>query len=139
MKEMKFKIWDVEAGLMCHVYQMEWVDNQLFVYAWSKVKGHDVLRLNVDKNPLLPFTGLLDRSLVEIYVGDIICWREWGGGVNRYGQVVERVETDGSYAMRYLFNEHLNAEPVKDIYNHWDLPNMKVVGNIYENGNILKE
>lgn len=75
---------------------------------------------------LMDFTGLLDKNKKEIYEGDVLKAMQHETG-NILKDVVEW--KNGAYFMRYA--DH-------DFSSKW-VENAEIIGNIYENPNILKE
>lgn len=96
----------------------------------------DINKYNVEKMKLYrsQFTGLKDKNGIEIYEGDIC--RCWGGcefnGYHEYNKIYE-VKWQGS-GFEMMIN---------DCVYGWNYSNgfeyIKVIGNIYENPELLKE
>src|SRR5205085_7359942 len=72
--------------------------------------------------PLMQFTGLNDKSGKEIYEGDIVRWPR-----GRSDDKISAVEWDIELA-RFII----------DLYSLTDARDYKVIGNIYENPELLQ-
>ncbi len=114
MKEIKFKGWFESTKIMSIPFSME-----------DLMNGEADL---LEGEKLLQYTGLKDKNGVEIYEGDIVTHNgyEFSVVVFRKGafqinNIIDGLTTDNHYS---LGNVHL------DMY--------KVVGNIYENEELLK-
>lgn len=120
MENLKFRVWDKHKKQM-----IEWIDLDL-----SKDSGGDditvfeptgIVRDAFLMPILLQSTGLKDKNSVEIFEGDIVsCFNE---GVST---VVFRYGTFGLLCNGY-FEGFINV-----------LGSFEVLGNIYENGDLLK-
>ena len=113
-RELKFKLLDVKNNKF-------WVDG----------KGWDLYSLFVayreqiadTKNyQLIQFTGLLDKNSKEIYEGDIV--KIGGEEILSWGQEVFLVEHEDYY-----------FKP----FNHYCSKNCQVIGNIFQNPELLKK
>lgn len=91
---------------------------------------------------IMYFTGFIDKNVVDIYESDILRIRR--AGIN--GQEIEEnavvVWTDGSWALDYINKDdehHYFHEVFMDMKNsnHAQI-NAEVIGNIYENKELLK-
>ena len=121
MKQVKFRAWDKQ--------NLKWVKpnkGEGFTI-WANGRGiADVPRSwNGSENPdnfiLLQYTGLKDKNGVEIYEGDII---EFPNGSKH--EVIWRKGT-------FCYQESENS------FHIFDETKCKIIGNIYENPNLLKE
>ena len=95
-----------------------------------------------DKFVLMQFTGLKDAKGKEIYEGDIIQFR---GTTDRFR--ITYYEPWACFLMErgnYIENIHMGIElehidPLHDVYTEFDpCYNWEVVGNIYENSELLE-
>lgn len=139
MRENKFKIWDKTRNKMLTSNCGEFLLTQ---------EGNAVFHQNGD-NPLealieqieyevLQYTGLKDKNGTEIYEGDIIRTHE-----NRIQKVIWH---NNGFKLEYKFKRSYRGESYwetrKDIElsetnnKRWGI---KVIGNIYENPELLKE
>jgi hypothetical protein len=112
MREIKFRAWDKEDKLMDYAYYVA-DDGDINWFEFSKA----VRRNNI----LMQYTGVKDKNGKEIYEGDIIT--DWCGDRRSVGWY----ET-GFWVKR----------PNGDlVWPNADI--LEVVGNIYENPELLKE
>lgn len=109
----------------------------------------------IDEFELMQFTGLTDADGTEIYEGDIIEFEIYPGGIYcrgvvRYGTYKIPHERRGREGELTLQGPHIveygimrGDEFTESVYHrNWTLPiqpgNGKVIGNIWENGDLLK-
>ena len=114
-REIKFRAWDKEAKIMRGVsgYRMN-EDIQKRVYILQA--GNQDIEIPFDELELMQFTGLKDKNGKEIYEGDIVKWDKVSGEVK----------------MR-------NASWIFEDGWLLDIPEgVEVIGNIYENKELLK-
>lgn len=87
---------------------------------------------------LMQFTGLYDKNGKEIYEGDIVKYDEyWEGDChfpNGYGVIL----WDNEEAMFFLSAESKGSQWI-NLFNLTRNLNAEVIGNVYENENLLKE
>lgn len=92
---------------------------------------------NSDGEILMQFTGLKDKNGKEIYEGDIVNWKQAGGGL---------LEPDAStYTCEIKWERTgwacVDVKPIKDDYHShftFSASHIEVIGNIYENPELLK-
>ena len=114
MRIIKFRAWDKEKGKI--VYEIEF--NKIPNGINHAIKICDILGLE-----LMQFTGLKDKNKKEIYEGDIV---ESTDKTARY----EIVFLEGSYMARSI--------KLKDYYDDISMFH-KVIGNIYENPELINK
>lgn len=118
MREIKFRAWD---------------ENEMFFPnsdAWFKLKK-GIIEIPPKGYVLMQFTGLKDKNGTEIYEGDIVKhsyypnqgYIEWLG-MNPKNHYI------GQYCITDVNDESISISPSKDL---------EVIGNIYENPNLLKK
>ncbi len=136
MREIKFRVWDKERKCWCYwddlaicpvTPQDSYKDgNNLEMSREGWVEGADFSNYIFQQS-----TGLKDKKKQDIYEGDIL--KE-----NSYLYQVYWLDNTASFEIvslkEYEFPEDYN-EP---ILNWFNLPRLEIVGNIYENPELLK-
>ena len=127
-REPKFMAWDTINKRMYPVAYPTWnglVEGKIdFVNHTVEVIDED----GDDKPVLMQFTGLLDRTGKEVYEGYIVKW--YVNDVTRIG-VVEYIPDRGCYDLKNLNDEY-------HVCNDWFRGTYEVIGNIYENPELLR-
>ena len=123
MRKIKFRAWNIITKTMIDL------------------KKITPLALNIDTDglfipfsdglPLMQFTGLSDKSGTEIYEGDIVRFSDYWFGDNKIKKSIEKIEWDSKEA---CYTWELTQTGYKD-GPEW----CEVIGNIYENPELLKE
>ena len=120
MREIKFRVWDKESKYFCvnpEDYNMDYfmyMDGDLY---WD---GNPVEK---DRYEIMQFTGLKDNNGKEIYEGDIIhCY------MGKYCEVTNKIFFfEGSFCLYNL-----------GIFSKENADNSEIIGNIYENPELIK-
>lgn len=136
MREIKFRMWDEKNKQMIQLGEAEMLMNYAGLY--FRVEESTIFPILVSK--IMQYTGLKDRKRTdeypegqEIFEGDILH--------NSIEESIVSVRWDLSGA-RWSFDEHNNFDDGVGRGN-WDLnlgyiKNCEVIGNIYENPNLIK-
>ena len=134
MRTIKFRVWDGEKMISesrqdeYDDYYMLNLQGEFFGHTRTGDEWFDYNKDETNKKPfvLMQFTGLKDSRDIDIYEGDII--------KKTYGASIP-VFAVAWHDARAMFIQH-------DGYNealfHLAPANMKVIGNIYENPDLLK-
>lgn len=129
-REIKFRAWDKEADVpfMSDVNMMGY---QLGNY------------LSQDRYVVMQYTGLKDKNGVEIWEGDIVRqdfiwdWGEDGDEGTHTGEVVY-IPSKGVCMKRPIIHSEAYPIPTKtNQYKHVTGERCEVIGNIYENSDLL--
>jgi uncharacterized phage protein (TIGR01671 family) len=127
-REIKFRMWNPMTTVMIDLHKVTLLALNL-----------DVSGLYIpfiDGMPIMQFTGLLDKNSREIYEGDVLRWN------NRIAKpeyldstwVVRWDEVESKFTLKHLTKSYTDTPFFK---THWK-DNMEVIGNIYENPELLK-
>lgn len=146
MRQIKFRAWDKEANIM--VYSDHRTRKLYDVYYGFEMNGEGelecwwegeftesyVLDRGILDN-LMQYTGLKDKNGTEIYEGDIVNFQRtfkcpMDGKTMRNINVNKEITFD-SGKFGYLLNKGITAIDSKVL-------NMEVIGNIYENPELLE-
>lgn len=132
MREIEFRIWDKKNAKFISKWERVFINAwECCVYTKSELEKKDFSYNNdLSEIEVNQFTGLKDSKGVEIYEGDIIEF-----ALSLFESVKGSVEFD--YGAFYL-------KPTDKKYNNVLLANMnfdlvEVIGNIYENSELLGE
>ena len=114
MREIKFRAWDKHNKRMA--MRTEWKP------VWIRDDKNDVytLEARADEYELMQYTGLKDKNKKEAYEMDIIKFAD--------GKTNEIVWRDGGFTLRFSILSCLS-----ELTEDWE-----VIGNIYENPELLK-
>lgn len=132
-REIKFRAWDKEANRMGWVtlinYTHEGEVYEIIVdYLHAEIDDSFNITLSPDNCELLQFTGFHDKNGKEIYDGDIIKSRLYP----LYdGHTHDVYFKDGDYRVRWTMFR------LSEMFEHTHT-GIEVIGNIYENPELLK-
>ena len=111
MREIKFRAWDKTAAEMIGQFNVGVGGN-------SDGKYYNIMQ----------YTGLKDKNGKEIYEGDI-CWA-YEIGIGNLNRVIEFNE--GSFCL-------IHANTLSSELRGWKTDYIEVIGNIYQNPELLKQ
>ena len=130
-REIKFRAWDEKKGRMVNVGEKRMVED-FHSGMEMEVETQSFYILSVYPDTLMQYTGLKDRNGVEIYEGDVVRWwwdhipePHYGpNAVVRFGTIYEGDDHDRT---GWVVDDCFVDEKCE------------VIGNIYENANLLRE
>lgn len=125
-REIKFRAWSKVEEEMVYGIDLTTQDGTAHPINgnWDNIMSLD------ERVELMQYTGLKDKNGVEIYEGDIVQWYDSEPNIDWYGNVQGQVIwQDGAFFV-----------PAKGDFSSWlhDLGELKVIGSIYENPELLK-
>lgn len=125
MREIKFKVYDT------HEKELYEIDGLWFEEESVNFNGDGLGSQNKGRYKLLQCTGIRDKNGVDIYEGDIIRFISNGIGDG----IIDVKWNYGQCGFAPFCEQILGAA---DSYSEWELIAYKVIGNIYENPELLK-
>ena len=125
MRKIKFRAWDKKKNKWLHSYDKL---GGCSIFGETIILGmwlSEIRIENLNEVEVMQFTGLLDKQGVEIYEGDIILWE------NSDSEKVKSkvVFYNGAFRMRnmdFLLHDYMDSNV------------FEVIGNIYENPELLE-
>lgn len=128
MREIKFRAWDKKNNKMYIAKKIHLVLKVVSVQFGTTASKS----LYEPDYELMQFTGIKDKNGTEIYEGDIVGY-SWLGDDLGYYATVPIEFADGGFKM---FIERIDAVRKLNISGYYK--EMVVIGNIYENPELLK-
>lgn len=130
MREIKFRAWSHESPqFMLYEDNKEicQYDNSLTWGDWFKKHLHEILSDDTDWT-VMQYTGIKDKNGREIYEGDIVKAEDiFGSHIKRVGYVDSHAAFQLGDLKMFMLNNHSMS-----VYM-----NIEVIGNIYENPELL--
>ncbi len=124
MREIKFRAWDKESKQLIPVSEMRWQwDKHGGRFFCSQCNGElengKLLKYDVEKDlSVMQYTSLQDKNGNDIYEGDIL----------------DNVNLAGVYEVKDIFDVNYDVREMII-----DVKTGEIVGNIYENSNLIKK
>ena len=137
MRKIKFRAWDKETKKMFSVthLQLDIYNDKVSFAASEDLEENRTEFYDMDKIKLMQFTGLEDKNGKEIYEGDIVSVKYlYDKRTTDRAQVVWQEDKAGFglKSLKGLTNE------VYELYRVTSKHNLEVIGNIYENKELLR-
>lgn len=137
MKETKFRAWNINENIMHDIAYPAW--NGLIEVWKDNIPQSEIQYLSMygpeDQGVLMQYTGLKDKNGVEIYEGDIVTNTTYVR-LHSKGLLNPELEKYCKPPDFLVVIHDIRLLPFKELQKVDDI---KVVGNIYENPELLKE
>ncbi|HEX1794750.1 phage protein [Streptococcus pneumoniae] len=125
----RYRAWHLELGRMMLIKNMWFQDGSVEELELNDAVMNDYITACPDEIELMQTTGLCDKEGTEVFEGDILH---------------HQIQTEYTFIVKYdkekgrWYGDGLSRTYRIDITKEF-LPYYKVIGNIYENQEILKE
>ena len=125
----RYRAWHLELGRMMLIKNMWFQDGSVEELELNDAVMNDYITASPDEIELMQTTGLCDKEGTEVFEGDILH---------------HQIQTEYTFIVKYdkekgrWYGDGLSRTYRIDIAKRF-LPYYKVIGNIYENQEILKE
>lgn len=128
----KFRAWDKHLKLMRNASYIDFDGKEIMFYADDFEDNEDCPSLDIVRNfeevEIMQSTGLKDKNGTEIYEGDILKTRT-------KGFVAVRIELGNAMV---TYQSGVNTRTTLVLSSFLDKYKVKVIGNIYENMELLE-
>ena len=142
MREIKFRAWDNRISKMSKPFAF----GQILNFCDKSGLGH--MKSICDYHKIMQFTGLKDKNGKEIYESDIvrILYTDWSSKSDSDPRTLEQYLIDISHVGQVVFNDNsweVKKHSIKyndfifSSINHGKYGFIEVIGNIYENPELL--
>ena len=134
MREIKFRAWLKEDKKMENVKTMDFTDKTIRCLKKNEfINAYLLRRVSFDDVELMQYTGLRDKNGKEIYEGDIIKYKFPYDKRIKHISPVKFLETEASFGIKDRYENEI------PLYTASSNNYFEVIGNIYENKNLLEE
>ena len=126
-REIKFRAWLKEEKKMVNVETIDFTDKSIqYLEKNEFINAYLLRRMIFGDIELMQYTGLKDKNGKEIYEGDIV--------------ILNDTEEENRCIVKYKYDSYIlvDGDLREDLSNVED-KFLEVVGNIYENKNLLEE
>ena len=133
-REIKFRAWLKEDKKMENVKTMDFTDKTIRCLKKNEfINAYLLRRVSFDDVELMQYTGLNDKNDKEIYEGDIIKYKFPYDKRIKHISPVKFLETEASFGIKDRYGNEIPLYTIS-ANNYFE-----VIGNIYENKNLLEE
>lgn len=133
MREIKFRAWDKKRCKWLNLFAMYFKleeDSLVFSSIEEGQPQHHAF-YKIESIELVQYTGLKDKKGKEIYEGDIVrCRLHWMGENKEENFTVEY--------MKFSYKKVAGFYPFYGTLNAYEVTPLRVIGNIYENPELLQ-
>lgn len=137
MREIKLKAWNKATKKMYEVIKIDFYNEKVgYLFADPITQGEAIGYFKFSDIDLMEYTGLKDKNGKEIYEGDICRWRDLETFNDEILEDIFVVVWNDEKLAWYTQNEDGNFG--YDLYEYTDDRDLGVIGNIYENINLLE-
>ncbi|ENZ5663144.1 YopX family protein [Enterococcus hirae] len=131
----KFRAWDKKTETIQEVESISFKEKKLVIGQGNVAWFNSDYIINFDDIELMQSTGLKDKNGVEIFEGDIVAVENHP--FQRKEDSSAGMEIEGDYAVGW--NQHDLTWCAGDLLLARLKPYVRVIGNIYENHELLEE
>ena len=127
MREIKFRAWLKEDKKMENVKTMDFTDKTIRCLKKNEfINAYLLRRVSFDDVELMQYTGVKDKNGKEIYEGDIV--------------ILNDAEEENRCVVKYKYGSYILVDgDLRENLSNVEDRSLEVIGNIYENKNLLEE
>ena len=134
MREIKFRAWLKEEKKMVNVETIDFTDKSVqYLEKNEFINAYLLRRMIFGDIELMQYTGLKDKNGKEIYEGDIIKYKFPYDKRLKHISPVKFLKTEASFGIKDRYGNEIPLYTIS-ANNYFE-----VIGNIYENKNLLEE
>ena len=152
MKEIKFRLWHKEKKLMSIILSpFECMPVNFDVVFVKPKKRKDLyageITFNLNEINVMQYTGLKDKNGKEIYFDDVVRVKFHDGDIKQSGTAVVRESMNYGAGIIYDYKDYdavkiwavTEGGVLEEIWEDDELWEFKIIGNIYENPELLRD
>ena len=133
-REIKFRAWLKEEKKMVNVEIIDFSEKSIQYLEKNEIIDAYLLRTKfLEDVELIQYTGLDDKNGIEIYEGDILKYKFPYDRRLKHVSLVKFIETEASFGLKDIYGNEI------PLYRITANNYFEVIGNIYENKNLLEE